>query len=114
MVHFRSKISRRHHADINNPKISENEHEANPHKKEVDSTLDDLLEVLGPHLFLVPFVLKVLPFAIPALPLSYILSRHAPATIPELIMQFMEYSTQINELLFMQQESNNAAGNHEG
>lgn len=73
-----------------------------------DTTLDDLLEVMGPHLFLIPFVMNALPFAIPALPLSYILSTHAPPTFQELLNQAMEFMGNLHE----QQEIAN--GSHEG
>lgn len=67
--------------------------------KNKETSLDDILEVMGPHLFLVPFVLKLIPFAIPSLPLSYILSRYAPPTIAELFERLMELNNQISEAL---------------
>ncbi|CAL8104275.1 unnamed protein product [Orchesella dallaii] len=81
-------------------------------EKEVDTTLDDLTGVMGPAFFLIPFVVKLIPFAIPAIPLSHILNNYAPASIPELVTRLQEIYTQITE--FIQQTAEAAGAGAEG
>ncbi|OXA60854.1 uncharacterized protein LOC110843445 [Folsomia candida] len=77
-----------HHHDENPPhdswELAHNSHEMedNAKAKEIVKFINQFLDVMGPFLFPLPYVLALIPFAIPAIPLSFWLEsreHHSPS-----------------------------------